>query len=60
MATSAIPLKGQTPLPGFEPLPRSPVGGGFHGCQTDPDSGARTPGKLNAQRRVPSWTTREN
>lgn len=48
MATSAITLKGQTTLPGFEPLPRSPVVGGFHGCRTDPDSGARTTGKLNA------------
>lgn len=48
MITSAITLKGQTTLPGFEPLPRSPVSGGFHGRRTDPDSGTWTTGKLNA------------
>ena len=48
LARSTITLKGQTTLPGFEPLPQSPVGSGFHGCRTDPDSGARTTGKLNA------------
>ena len=60
MTTSAITPKGHTTLPGFEPLPRSPVVGGFYGRRTDVDSGARTTGKLGVRRRVPSWTTREN